>query len=123
MPTNRTTHPVCRACQGSGRYYGPVIDYADPERRERLTWLPCPACDGEQVLFAESDVLGFAAAILLMARGRVPKPDDRHQGSYVKWVEVRVNPDELAIAFAEVRAMTPSQRGDFIRPFLGDHDA
>jgi hypothetical protein len=71
----------------------------------------------------ESDLDDWLAAVLLMTRGRLTKPPDDARAPYNEWAREHADPAELDAAVIEVRAMTPAQRGEFVRPFLGDFDA
>lgn len=72
--------------------------------------------DDDEPMISAKEVFALAGAMLLIARGTIPRaepPDwqpDR-DGTVAEWAEDRVGPRAFAAAVAEMRAMTPAQRG------------
>lgn len=75
----------------------------------------------DEIVVPIADVWNWAAAMLLVSRGRVVMPPDGE--SQVRWVKQWVTPIEFDAALEEVKRMTPDERGIFIRPLVGDFDA
>lgn len=73
-------------------------------------------------------VWALVAACLLawrdgMTEDDLPSYDDGDERPFSEKVSEMFGDARLEAALAEVQAMTPEQRGAFMRPFLNDYDA
>jgi hypothetical protein len=72
----------------------------------------------------KSEVLAALATMLLMSRGELPRPPEKLDFADMQtWRQRHVLPAKWQATLAEVEAMTPEERGNFIRPWIGDYDA
>ncbi len=80
--------------------------------------------DGEDVV-EERDFMGWLTAYWLFHCGRLSQPteDERGPQTMFEWARPRLSADEWRRAVARVKRMSPEERGDYMRPLIGDYDA
>jgi hypothetical protein len=79
--------------------------------------------DMSDIRVRQDEVWAFATAVFLMARGHVPRRPEGNTETFHHWVRPRVSRQLWRTTLAEVKRLSPEERGDVVRPFLGDFDA